>query len=297
MNRGRIAGHRGRLALALTGLCGLLACGGGEAAGPAPASWLHVAGAQRVVGPLPEAGGGPEILTLELRVDEVAPGQAGVEVLGRAAAGTYAVALGLGGDAGHYVTPVGLESPVVPNTFDFSAVLAFGLDLPRVPQTLRVQARDTQGRPGPVTVRALPVRTDAPPAPLEIALAWDRIADVDLVVTTPTGLTLDPTRIATRPGEGPLGGIDRDAVAGCVPQGRQEEALRFTTEPTPGAYQVYARLASACGEGRVSLRALALRHGTVGGRAEGVLYPEDARRTGFPDAPPGLWLMEVRVAP
>src|SRR5690606_5299355 len=98
-----------------------------------------------------------------------------------------------------------------------------------------------------------------PPPDAVIVLSWDADADLDLIVVTPEGKTVDARRPSTayagdqRPPADLLrdprvGRLDGDSLAGCPPDGRNSESLTWQ-EPAhvPGIYNVYANLFDACG--------------------------------------------------
>ena len=100
----------------------------------------------------------------------------------------------------------------------------------------------------------------APPA-LVISLAWDRPADLDLIVVTP-----DSQMISSRsPSKGlgteqkinrgapdqnapGVGYLDFDSNNGCTNAGRQLENVVFQEQPAPGTYLVYVNLHDSCRE-------------------------------------------------
>ena len=79
--------------------------------------------------------------------------------------------------------------------------------------------------------------------PVQITLAWDSGADLDLYVTEPSGFTisyLDRTS--------PSGGtLDHDARGACIPGGQAIENVHWTAAPPTGAYRVDVHYWGDCG--------------------------------------------------
>src|SRR5690606_10325482 len=110
---------------------------------------------------------------------------------------SVAVALRGGGGSGYWVLPVGAPDPQFGDEPAFGFSMVFGREIAGM-QRLRVAAIDAKGDSGtqselevcvasrvPDNLNAC-VPTIAPPE-LVISLSWDRAADVDLVVVTPSG--------------------------------------------------------------------------------------------------------------
>jgi hypothetical protein len=215
-----------------------------------------------------------ELLELTPRVPAISPagsllrpGQAGVSVRGTATEDTYAIGIRLADiGSGYWIKPVGGLTGL-PNEREWDARLDLSPDVPSGKQVLEVVAIDGDGKAGPQATFTLCVTrevehsrnacdpTELPPAAI-IALSWDTDADVDLVVVTPSGKTIDatsPTTIAREegeeldydaPGQGVLSLDSNDA---CRRDGVQRELLTWNVSPEPGKYQVYARLFEPCG--------------------------------------------------
>jgi hypothetical protein len=158
---------------------------------------------------------------------------------------------------------VGGADPTFDDDYTWTLQADFSDALPTGLRTLRFVAIDPDGRPGPqrdYRVCVLPEVPDnlnacdptiAPPDTV-ISLAWEDDVDLDLVVVTPDGRTVDarhpstlePVRGVVPPGGGAL---DRNSNANCAIDGIRRENLVFQGATAPGVYRLYANLFSACG--------------------------------------------------
>ena len=265
-----------RLPLAL--LCALAACGGE----PAPSGLgepLRVRRAQFRVGALPgapEADGGvpdgaPALTALESASAVLHLRQPGKVFSGRtnprgATVGVRFPALG----TGWWQLDVGGPDPTFDNDYTWTLQADFGDDLPTGLQTLRFVAIDPAGNAGPQRDYRVCVVPDVPdnlnacdptiaPPDTVISLAWDDDVDLDLVVVTPDGRTVDarhPTTAAPIGGSVPrdAGALDRNSNANCALDGIRRENLVFQGAPSPGVYRLYVNLFSACGRAATRFR-------------------------------------------
>ncbi len=81
------------------------------------------------------------------------------------------------------------------------------------------------------------------PGALQVTLAWNSDADVDLQVTDPSGATLGP-----RHAEVPSGGVlDRQAQGACDDEARDRIENARWADPPSGVYEIGVRYASECG--------------------------------------------------
>ena len=80
--------------------------------------------------------------------------------------------------------------------------------------------------------------------PVQITLAWDGGADLDLYVTDPSGFTISYLDRASSTG----GVLDRDARGACMPSGPTIENVYWLSEiPPRGAYRVDVHYWGDCG--------------------------------------------------
>lgn len=251
----------------------VVACGDAELASGVDEP-LAVHGAQFVRGELPglapdtQANPRPTAATpgsLALR-----PRLAGVPFSGWASADALSIAARLGdvGD-GYWVLPTGPLDPAVPGSRTWRFVADFH-EVPPGRHELLVSAFDEAGRVGSRVSTSLCIGRLVPdngnacdpkkaPPELVVSLAWDRAADLDLVVVTPAndlissrspalglaeGERIDRNQPAsTKPGSGYL---DLDSNRGCAVDGRHVENVVFPERPSPGSYLVYVNLHDAC---------------------------------------------------
>jgi len=215
---------------------------------------IRVHGGQFIPGALPgtapsdagDAGAAsPAITNVTLTSPTVLPGQAGKSINGRATGDASAVALrfdDLG--SGYWVVPMGPLDNQFPGELTWQAISDFNLlDAESAPghHTLRFVAIDASGNAGAqqtVDMCFQPAIPDdnatcdpsaTPPAEV-LTLTWDEDSDVDLVVVGPGGVVTDPKHPLTIPEDGGVidptaGKIDRDSLAGCIPDGRRQEDL------------------------------------------------------------------------
>lgn len=264
-----------RSMLACVGLVGSLGCSG-ESLTQGLDEPIEVQGAQFMHGKLPGSPPAaepeqPHPTSIASQGRTVEQGSTGISVVGRASpdAESIAVQLVAGGGSGYWVLPVGTPEPAFNDEPAFGFSVAFAREIAGM-QRLRVAAIDAQGDSGtqadieicvaprvPDNLNAC-VPTIAPPE-LVVSLSWDRGADLDLVVVTPSGKVVSPKDPSTRtvdaegnpiPGES-AGVFDLDSNADCSGDGRRLENLVFDTRPEPGRYLVYANLFDPCAENSV----------------------------------------------
>ncbi|UJR81751.1 hypothetical protein [Sandaracinus amylolyticus] len=216
---------------------------------------------------------GPRVTAIESTGGIWAQGQLDRTLQGRASEETWAIGLeivGLG--SGYWSLPVGALDPAFPGERVWSVELDVSGGLPPGLHTLRVVAIDESGRGGAwseldvcVTDPRVADNFNAcdptlPPPAGVVALTWDDDVDLDLVVVTPDGKTVDArhptTALADDSGRIPpevlrdptVGRLDGDSLAACEPDGRNSESLTFQEPPGGGGtYLVYVNLFDACG--------------------------------------------------
>jgi hypothetical protein len=241
---------------------------------------LAIEGGQFFEGQLPGAppGGQPPVAprptaaTTELT--NLRPGLAGVPFFGWTTLDAVAVAARFDGQgSGYWVVPTGPPDPAVQGepvrVWRFVADLHQSLLPGR--QRFLVAALDANGRSGTQVETTVCVNRTVPdngnvcdvkraPPEFVVSLAWDRPADLDLVVITPDSQTIasrSPSKglapdqqinraalDKTPPG---VGYLDLDSNNGCT-HGNQLENIVFQEKPAPGSYLVYVSLHDSCGE-------------------------------------------------
>jgi hypothetical protein len=256
------------LALALP----LVSCGG-ERAPSGLDEPLRVHGAPFREGPLPgtpEGDGGvpdgsPAITSLESANAVLRLRQPGKVFSGRtnprgATVGLRFPELG----TGWWQLNVGGPDPTFDNDYTWTLQADFSDALPVGLHALRFVAIDPEGRAGPQRDYRVCVVPEVPdnlnacdptiaPPDTVLSLSWDTDVDLDLVVETPDGHTVDarhPSTAAPVGGTVPreAGALDRNSNANCVLDGIRRENLVFQSAPAPGVYRLYVNLFSACGQ-------------------------------------------------
>jgi hypothetical protein len=234
-------------------------------------------GSEPLQGGVPE-GGLPEsayVTGAELKGTFFRPGQAEIDLSGRATVKSYSVAVkfdGLG--SGYWVIPVlGAEQFPQGEEQLWAAELEFSSRLPPGVQRLALAALDGQGHSGPQRLERLCVSPRVPdnlnacdptlaPPSLVLSLEWDRDVDLDLRVLTPDGKVVEPKHPTTAlkadgsvPDaalEDPSAGIiDSDSNRSCVIDGHRLENLVWKEKPKPGRYGVWVNLFDGCGQDSV----------------------------------------------
>jgi hypothetical protein len=100
--------------------------------------------------------------------------------------------------------------------------------------------------------------------PIQITLAWDSGADLDLYVTEPSGFTISYLDRSS-----PSGGVlDHDARGACIPGGEAIENVHWTSDrPPSGEYRVDVHYWGDCGVAGSTPARLSV---SVGGNVIGV---------------------------
>lgn len=222
-------------------------------------------------GHAPETDGtGPRITAIETSSTVLRRGEADRVITGRASTEAHAIGVRLAGvGAGHWILPVEGADPNANGELTWGIHFDVAHDAPLGNQKLRFVATDEQENGGVqrdlgvCVVPEIPDNLNAcdptrkPPA-LVVSLTWDSDADLDLVVQTPAGKTVDakhPTTALQEDGkvqpdalaDPTTGRFERDASAGCVRDARRRENLVFTETPPAGTYLLYAQPFAACG--------------------------------------------------
>lgn len=264
-------------ALALAGACG------GEEATLGLNEPLRVVGGTFREGALPGASPsasgapGPQVTTLESVNNILRPRQGSKRVGGRTTPDAYVVGMRFADlGTGYWEIGVDAPDPTAGGELTWEAECALGDGAPPGLHRLLFAAIDGAGNAGPqreLKVCVTPPYPDnlnacdptiAPPEAV-LALSWDADVDLDLVLVTPGGKTLNakhpttaplsesgvPTLPATAPG---VGVLDRDSSAGCALDGVRREHVVWQGKPTAGTYLVYASLFDACGQSSVRFK-------------------------------------------
>ena len=219
-----------------------------------------------------DAGAGLTITAVDTASTVLRPGQGEKTLSGRAAVGTVAIGIALGGaGTGWWLLPVDGPDPLNAGELGWNAILEIARNVLPGPNELRIVPIDATGKAG--QQRALPVCiprivpdnlnacdpvANAPPAAI-VSLTWDTAVDLDLVVVGPDGTVVDAkhpqgkTSADAGADAGAYPSIDRDSNGACALDLVNQEDLVFATAPS-GTFLVYANLFSACGNAPVHFR-------------------------------------------
>ncbi len=219
----------------------------------------QVSGPQFREGAIPTGAGAPTVLGVDVADRYLLQGQRGKKLGGSADPTATAIALRLADvGTGYWIVPTQLLDPSTGN-MTWEACADFGRDLATGPHKLQLAAVAADGTFGQTFDDIeLVVQPLLPKGHVVIALRWDSDADLDLVVQSPTGKTVDPKHAssaqASKASDGGVdpsapgtGKLDRDSNAACLLDAYREEDLVFQDAPTAGTWQVRVNLFAACG--------------------------------------------------
>ena len=262
----------------------IASCGGQPASGAANVEEpFRVEGAQFVEGALPglpepaatvDAGppAVPTVPDVQVQANAIAPGMQGLDFGGHASPSAQTVEVRFADvGTGYWVVPVGAPDPSANNFLTWQFTADFGHDIPPGPHALLFAAVDAAGHSG--TQSSLPFCVDtpvpdnfnacspkiAPPAAV-LSLTWNTGADLDLIVQTPSGVTVGGKVVTTAPpgssvkaaSGGSNGVLDHDSNRGCAIDGIQREDIVWQGAPPAGLYEVWVDLFNACGRSAAS---------------------------------------------
>jgi hypothetical protein len=288
----RKRGPAGLASGALTVTIALGAACGGTSPDLGLMGWLRVAGGMYFPGSVEAVATNPDappVVSVFNSLTTVQPGERDKPVSGALASAATAVSLGLRGDRGYFVVVAGPPALDAPDQPTFAVTLSFSTDLPPGPQTLVVRAIDASGNFGaPMAVPLVSVAAGTPAGTLVITLRWDTESDLDLHVVVPGGVEVWAGNISsyqTAPPGTPVdplawqrGGIlDFDSNAGCMIDGRRQEAVVWQAPPPPGTYIVRVDAASLCGTPAARWTITSTLNDISAGASEGEALPSDVR--------------------
>jgi hypothetical protein len=257
----RSACHPGALVLLALAGCG------GVPADRGLSAEMMVSAAQFSTGPMPAAGGGPAVVSLDVSSNAVRAGEIEAPLSGALGPAATAAAIGLRGDTGYWIVPAALPDVSAPAYPTFAVSLSFSASLAPGAYDLVVQAADAQNRFGPPQTATL--TASAAPAPagaMVVSLRWDTEADLDLHVVDPLGNIVWKGDVSPA-GSGAL--LDFDSNAGCDIDGRRQEDVIWKDPPPSGRYQVLVDTFSLCAETFADWTVEARLGGQIVGRAAG----------------------------
>jgi hypothetical protein len=277
---------------------------------------VRVADAQFRPGPMPGAppgsdqpADGPAVTALNLNNFVVYNGAAHKRLAGRAQRSAVAVGVTMPGFSDDYwVLPTRGVDVNDPDEVTYLSTLSFHPDLEPGLHPLRLVAIDAEGRAGRQRdweICLLPPYPDNrnacdaanEPPEVVVTLSWDRDADVDLEIVTPSGRRVTPQKPRVDPDDDESPRIDRDSLARCRPDGLRRESIAFQERPS-GTWRFYVRLYDACENAGVRWDLSILEaEGSEGDRALAPLRERTGRLVAPFDAVgaegPGLFVTEL----
>jgi hypothetical protein len=307
------AGRNSVGAAAALMLGGVAACGG---ANPSTGlgAYFRATGAQFIEGGLTADmdAAGPKVHTIASNNNRLYPGVQNKAMGGTVENHASAVAIGLVGDIGTWIVPVGSEDQVSPPDLTFSTRGSFSPAMPPGTYDLLYRGVDLDGVMGPSSTQTLTLEATPAQGAFVISLEWDGPADLDLHVVAPaTGgpgmvevWTKKRNSLAPRSfAEGPFtpqeiaaaGVLDFDSNSGCIYDGRNLESVLWTEAPPPGHYIVRVDASSMCGASAARWRAIAVFNGTQVREVFGQMGDADTTTPHVAGA--GLTVLEFDVMP
>jgi hypothetical protein len=254
------------------------ACGEGQPLLVGANEPIHVRGAQFIAGVLPgtppidagpiggDAGIAPPqglaVTAINAASGIVVPGQAAKKFSGRVTDTAIAVGIRIAdAGSGYWVLPVQEPDPQFQHELSWEAAIDFDLTLAPGYRQLRVVALDAAGNASAQLDFRVCVASRIPdnlnacepslaPPDAVISLQWDADSDLDLQVTTPDGVVVEPKSPTTvfvdggRPGPD-VGVIDRDSLFMCTPDGLRQEDLVWQQRPK-GTFSIAVNMFDAC---------------------------------------------------
>jgi len=276
-----------RLAPSLACALAVASCGGEQVSKTAALEEpIRVASGQFIAGALPglpstsdseDAGPGvtPLVSDVQVLTNTIAPGMAGLDFGGHASPNAQTVEVRFADlGTGYWVVPVGVPDPSANGALTWQFTADFGHDLAPGTHELLFAAVDANGASGTQLAVSFCVDTPvpdnlnacspkiAPPAAV-LSLTWNTAVDLDLIVRTPSGVTVGGKNVTTAPpgtsvkaaSSGSNGVLDHDSNRNCAIDGIQREDIVWQTPPAAGAYGVWADLFGACGRPAVNFTA------------------------------------------
>jgi hypothetical protein len=247
---------------------------GGTAPQSGLTAWLRVGNGQYEPGELSTDPGTmePTVDTVRSNNNSVFPGAQARSITGSVNGAAAAVLLGLAGDSGHWLVPVGVPDFETVGNLTFSASLSYSPDIPLGKRALLFRGIDADGNLGPVQSLSLTVTNTLTLGALVVQLEWDAEADLDLhlrIVSDMPGVApIDVWNNAplalpkksstdtpyTKAEIAAAGRLQFDSNAKCVIDGQRHEEVIFPAPPTgpaavpTGTYEVRVDTFSLCGE-------------------------------------------------
>lgn len=295
MPRFKTTGHLASLLLAFT-----LGCSESTPSLPGPGYDMQIRVDQATLhqGPLLESPAGPKVSQILRDQTKAARGEWGVRLSGRLSPGAVAIHIAAQGDPNHWVIPAKGFDFTHPDELQWSANLAFSPTIPPA-DSLRVnfQAIDKEGTLGPIRYLDFTLPPQPPPAPLVVALDWNRMVDFDLMVMAPDGQVYGPAKRSdtSGPDKSTRAVFAFDSNQECRLDARNHEDVVWQLDPLPGRYLVFVDLFSNCQEPASNYQVNVIRNGVPWLTQGGAQYAVDASWPQKSDDPPGELVLEFEI--
>jgi hypothetical protein len=210
------------------------------------------------------------------------------------------VAIALEGEPGYWRVPVGQPSLEAAPDLDVGANLSFDRGLKPGTHKVWLAAADEHGEYGDGKRLAVDLIDGPPEEALALSLSWSADMDLDLIVRLPDGSLLTPKGLADASGKPVAAGadvpsIDLDSNIGCLIDGRRRENAVLSA-PDAGEYEVYVRLAGACGIPYAGWNVQVFRNGKTKTTVSGVTYAWEADVTGGGPEGSGRFALRFNVS-
>jgi hypothetical protein len=258
------------MARAIAGMLALLAaCGEHSDADVGFGEPLQVDAATFRGGAIPQRDAALDVTSLDAASGVWIVGQRGLTLSGRVDADAYAIATRFADiGTGWWISQVQDLDPQFPDERGFGLSFDLGAAIPPGLRTLEVAPVDRHGRIGtPFELDACVVDDrvpdglnvcdpELPPPAHVVSLVWDRPADLDLRVRTPTGKVISWKHPTSYGGDGvpddalddpTVGVFTRDSNSGCIEDGRNSEAVVWQESPADGPFSIYVDMFESCG--------------------------------------------------
>lgn len=290
-------------------LCLALACEEGVSPSRGLEAELHVADGQYDEGAFPadidapsEASeGAPEIHSISSRNNTVRQGQADKTVGLLVSPTARTVAIWLEDDVGYWTVPAAVASVESAPDLEVQALLAFSRSTALGERRLWFAAADSRARYGSPSALTLRVVEPIPTGQLVVSLSWAQDMDLDLVVVQPDGATLSADGLFDAAGgKLPQDGdtapvVDIDSNQACRIDGRRTENAIYPEVSLPGSYEIYARIAQACGAPQTGWQLRIFLDGKEVGSTSGQFYARLADTPNGGPSGPGLFVTRISV--
>jgi len=242
---------------------------------------IVVESGQFLAGPLPgqppvdastdgSAGPAPVVADINVANAVIAEGEQGLVVSGHATPSGQTIGVRFADlGSGYWVVPLGAPDPSDNNLLTWQLTADFARNLPPGFHELLFTAVGAGGSSGVESSLTVCVDTPVPdnlnicapsrpPPAAVLSLSWDTPVDLELVVETPSGITIGGTEAAATSLDGGVGSmvvssasgalLDHESNRNCLIDNIDRDDLVWQETPETGTYQVWVDLFRACGQ-------------------------------------------------